>query len=72
MYADIEVDVGYVRLQDGSLMEDYNAIRRGGRNFIECPDCWRIWIQTERGEYRSYKPEQEPVKISEQLGGYRG
>lgn len=43
------------------------------RELIECPNCWRVWIQQSKdGKYLAFLPEKEPLKLSEQQGGYRG
>ncbi len=44
------------------------------RVVMECPQCWRLWVQVSRDEnrYIPFMPEEEPLKLSEQQGGYRG
>lgn len=44
------------------------------REFMECPKCFRIWIQLahDNPRYVPYLPEEEPLKLAEQQGGYRG
>lgn len=69
---DMEHDDGeLITLKDGCMRIYRDPLY--SRDLIECPECWRIWIQTEpRGEYRSYSPDDEPIRLSERQGGYRG
>jgi hypothetical protein len=64
--------VTYMERDDGAV-EVVSDVHRC-RSVIECPECWRIWIQIVPGQnkYAPYKPEKEPIKLSAQQGGYRG
>ena len=44
------------------------------RDVIECPSCWCLWIETASRShiYVRFVPDGEPLKLSEQQGGYRG
>jgi hypothetical protein len=44
------------------------------RDFMECPFCFRLWVQLSRDSptYIAFLPERQPLKLAEQQGGYRG
>jgi hypothetical protein len=44
------------------------------RSVLECPECFRIWIRLKpgTGPYLPYSPDETPLKLADQQGGYRG
>ena len=78
-------DITYPTTHEGRLLtdlemddhlgpiDDLHRVAIKSRAVMECPQCFRIWIQIEPcGQYKPYAPEEEPIKLAEQQGGYRG
>jgi len=60
-------------LEQDDRIETASDIHRS-RQFIECPRCYRLWVQLSATERRfvPFTPEEEPLRLAEQQGGYRG
>lgn len=73
LVTDMERDDFELCTTDRGHREAYVDLYRS-RDFMECPACFRIWIQLKPGEprYIAFLPEREPLKLAEQQGGYRG
>jgi hypothetical protein len=61
-----------LEMDDASIETPTDVYR--SREVIECPECYRLWVQrdTSGAEYLPFLPEQEPLRLAEQQGGYRG